>query len=218
MTYHPKLQIGGERTYFVYSDEGLVGEYDSSGQEIRTYGWASGSGWSTDPLFVRIGGIYYWYRNDHLGTPQKVVSTSGAVVWSAIYDSFGKCQVQVETIVNNLRFPGQYYDSETGLYYNLNRYYDPTIGRYLRADPFGDGINLYTYCFNNPLLFIDPEGLCAIKRGIDFTKQLITDVIDHIQNKYSKAGAHLLEEYSKALKYYKEDVWRFNRPSPVTKS
>ena len=84
------------------------------------------------------------------------------MVWSAIYDSFGRCQVQVETVVNNLRFPGQYYDSETDLYYNLNRYYDPTTGRYLRADPFGDGINLYTYCFNNPLLFIDPEGLCAV--------------------------------------------------------
>jgi len=91
------------------------------------------------------------------------VSTSGAVVWSAIYDSFGRCQVQVETVVNNLRFPGQYYDSETDLYYNLNRHYDPTTGRYLRADPFGDGINLYTYCFNNPLLFIDPEGFVCCK-------------------------------------------------------
>ncbi|MBW1928939.1 MAG: RHS domain-containing protein [Deltaproteobacteria bacterium] len=156
-------EVNGERTYFVYSDEGLVGEYDSSGQEIRTYGWAPDSGWSTDPLFVRIGGIYYWYRNDHLGTPQKIVTTSGAVVWSAIYDSFGNCHISTETITNNLRFPGQYYDSETGLYYNLNRYYDPTTGRYLRADPFGDGINLYTYCFNNPLLFIDPEGLCAVR-------------------------------------------------------
>ena len=86
MTYHPKLQIDGIRTYFVYSDEGLVGEYDSSGQELRTYGWAPGSGWSTDPLFVKIAGVYYWYRSDHLGTPQKVVTTSGAVVWSALYD------------------------------------------------------------------------------------------------------------------------------------
>ena len=156
-------EVGGIRTYFVYSDEGLAGEYDSGGQEIRTYGWIPGSDWSTDPLFVRIGGIYYWYRNDHLGAPQKIVTTSGAVVWSAIYDSFGKCHIATETITNNLRFPGQYHDSETGLYYNLNRYYDPTTGRYLRADPFGDGINLYTYCFNNPLLFIDPEGLCAVR-------------------------------------------------------
>ncbi len=156
-------EVDGTRTYFVYSDEGLVGEYDSTGQELRTYGWIPGSGWSTNPLFVKIAGVYYWYRNDHLGTPQKIVTTSGAIVWEAVYDSFGNCQVQVETITNNLRFPGQYYDPETGLYYNLNRYYDPTTGRYLRADPFGAGLNLYAYCFNNPLRLIDPEGLCAVR-------------------------------------------------------
>ncbi len=156
-------EVDAARTHFVYSDEGLVGEYDAAGQEIRTYGWIPDSGWSTDPLFVKIEGVYYWYRNDHLGTPQKIITTSGAIVWEAVYDSFGNCQILVETITNNLRFPGQYFDSETGLCYNLNRYYDPTTGRYLRADPFGPGLNLYVYCFNNPLGFIDPMGLCAVR-------------------------------------------------------
>ncbi len=156
--------VDGTRTYFLYSDEGLIGEYDSTGTEIKTYGWAPGSQWSTDPLFVKTGSTYYWYRNDHQGTPQKITSTNGAVVWSAVYDSFGNCQIGTENITNNLRFAGQYFDSETGLYYNLNRYYDPTIGRYLRIDPFGQGLNLYTYCFNNPHSWIDPLGLCAYNK------------------------------------------------------
>ena len=143
-------EVDGIRTYFVYSDEGLIGEYDESGAELRGYGYAPDSQWSTDPLFYKQDGRYYWYQNDHLGTPQKIIETSGRVVWSAVYDSFGNVQIETAEIVNNLRFAGQYHDAETGLYYNLNRYYDPITGRYLRTDPFGEGLNLYAYVFNNP--------------------------------------------------------------------
>lgn len=61
-----------------------------------------------------------------------------------------------------MRFPGQYYDKETGLHYNYHRYYDPTSGRYLRPDPLGlpAGINLYVYAINNPIRRYDFFGLC----------------------------------------------------------
>ena len=155
-------EVDGNRTYFLYSDEGLIGEYDSSGQEIKTYGYAPDSLWNTDPLFIKTGGAYYWYQNDHTVTPQKLVATNGLVVWDGTYDSFGNCQIETESVINNLRFPGQYYDAETGFYYNGHRYYDPSIGRYLRTDPFGDGLNLFVYCSNNPIRFLDPLGLCSI--------------------------------------------------------
>ncbi|MCP4372356.1 MAG: RHS repeat-associated core domain-containing protein, partial [Deltaproteobacteria bacterium] len=65
-------------------------------------------------------------------------------------------------VTNNLRFPGQYFDPETGLHYNWFRYYDPGIGRYLRVDPIGFGgkdVNLYAYVWNGPVNWVDPWGL-----------------------------------------------------------
>ncbi|MGA1825011.1 MAG: RHS repeat-associated core domain-containing protein [bacterium] len=155
-------EVDGVKIYFFYSEEGLIGEYDVSGNEIRSYGYAPNTMWTMDPLYQKMGGIYYWYQNDHLGTPQKIIDASGDVVWAAVYDSFGNCEITVEKIVNNLRFPGQYYDQETGLYYNWHRYYDPVIGRYISSDPIGfwsDDINFYRYVKNNSIKWIDPWGL-----------------------------------------------------------
>jgi len=129
--------VDGVRTYFVYSDDGLIGEYDGSGAEIKSYGYKPGSTWTTDPLFVKQNGKYYFFQNDLLGTPQKLTAVNGAEVWSAFYNSSGEAQViPTSNTINNLRFPGQYFDQETGLNYNWHRYYDPKTGRYLRRDPF----------------------------------------------------------------------------------
>jgi len=156
-------EVGGVRTCYLYADEGLVGEYNSSGGEIKTYGYAPDSVWTTNSLFQKVSGVYYWYQNDHLGTPNKIVDTSGRVVWSGTYDAFGNIQISAAEVENNLRFSGQYYDAETGLYYNWNRYYDPVVGRYLRTDPYNEGINLYAYVLGNPINLVDPEGLCIVK-------------------------------------------------------
>jgi len=104
----------------------------------------------------------YWFINDHLGTPQKVVDTDQAVVWEGSQEPFGNTTVTANTLSNNFRFPGQYFDTESGFYYNYHRYYDPSIGRYLRADPIGlAGMdpNLFGYVKNNPTNAVDLYGL-----------------------------------------------------------
>ncbi len=155
-------EVSGVRTYYFYSEEGLIAEYDASGTEIKTYGYGPDSTWGTNPMFQKVGSSYYWYINDHLGTPQVIIDTTGRVMWAATYDSFGNAQISTEDITNNLRFAGQYYDGETGLHYNWFRYYDPQTGRYLRTDPigfFGGDLNLYAYVGSDPNIWIDPWGL-----------------------------------------------------------
>ncbi len=104
----------------------------------------------------------YYFHNDHLGTPQRVTDQNGTIVWSASYKPFGEATITTNTISNPFRFPGQYYDNETGLHYNYVRYYDPGIGRYLRPEPRGlkiEYLNLYAYVQNDPVNYVDPLGL-----------------------------------------------------------
>lgn len=102
--------------------------------------------------------------NDHLGTPQMLIDENKNVVWQAEYDEFGKANILVEQVEFNQRFPGQYYDKETGLHYNYYRDYDPSLGRYVQSDPIGlgGGINTYGYVLQNPLMYSDPSGLVTI--------------------------------------------------------
>ena len=73
----------------------------------------------------------YFFHTDHLGTPQVVTDATQQVVWQGEYSPFGKVTETVSLVVQNLRFPGQYFDEESDLHYNYFRDYDPTIGRYI---------------------------------------------------------------------------------------
>ena len=74
-----------------------------------------------------------------------------------------------------MRFTGQYYDAETGLYYNWNRYYDPATGRYESIDLLGDETNRYSYISGNPINFCDPLGLCKIREHFGRAKRAWDD-------------------------------------------
>ncbi len=111
-------------------------------------------------------GLYYLH-NDHLSTPRAVSDEGQQVIWRWISDPFGNGLPEEDPdgdgqrFTLDLRFPGQYFDGETGLHYNYFRYYDPSTGRYITSDPIGlgGGLNTYIYAENNPVIFSDPLGL-----------------------------------------------------------
>jgi RHS repeat-associated protein len=173
-----KKVVNGTTTIFHYSLSGqIIGESDSAGTIIAEYVYLNGQ-----PLAKLEGVNTYYYHNDHLATPQKMTDSSGTVVWSADYKPFGEATVTVSTITNNLRFPGQYFDAETGLNYNLNRDYNPPLGRYTQADPIGlsgGDVNVYRYVMNNPVANVDENGLlCKNKKSNNYvwTKSDGTDM------------------------------------------
>ena len=94
-----------------------------------------------------------------------MMDASGKQVWSATYDAFGKATITTTNNMKlNLRADGQYEDSETGLYYNWYRYYNPSLGRYITSDPLGlaAGMNTYIYVNGNPINYTDPYGLLGL--------------------------------------------------------
>ncbi len=99
---------------------------------------------------------------DQLNTPRAARDQSGNVVWRWESDAFGSTAPTANAgVVVNLRFPGQYYDQQSGLNYNANRDYDPSSGRYVESEPIGlrGGVNTYAYVNGNPVSRVDPSGL-----------------------------------------------------------
>lgn len=155
-------EVNGKTTYFVYSSEGVLAELDSEGNEQVGYGFRPQGIWGTNPLYIKVAGKYYYYQNDHLGTPYRIVDGTGFIVWSTLQDPFGKMAVAPgSTLTNHLRFPGQYYDAETGLHYNWQRYYQPDTGRYISPDPISlkGGTNAYGYVKGQVTRLYDALGL-----------------------------------------------------------
>lgn len=153
--------VDGNVTNFLYDGNHLLAEYDSSETLIRNYLYKLGQ---FNPIILKENGLVYFYLKDHIYTPYKLIDESGKIVWSGRYKSFGEDIIQVEIIENNIRFPGQYLDIESNLYYNLMRYYNPYDGRYCTQDPIKTkkGSNYYVYAQNNSINFIDPTGEVAI--------------------------------------------------------
>ncbi|KAB0503562.1 RHS repeat-associated core domain-containing protein [Pseudomonas lini] len=153
--------VDGHTTEFLWQGERLIAE--SANNRYRSYIYEPGT---FRPLAMLDGegplkAEPFYYQLDHLGTPQELTDYSGQIMWSAKYRAYGNlATLDIAEIDNPLRFQGQYFDGETGLHYNRNRYYNPGTGRYLTPDPIklAGGLNNYQYV-PNPTGWVDPLGL-----------------------------------------------------------
>lgn len=159
---------GNTTTVFVYDEVGhLLGEYDGSGTLIEETIWLGGLPVATLQPNGTGGVNIFYIHADHLGAPKAITRPAdNAIVWRWDQDPFGTAAPNqnpagLGTFVYNPRFPGQYYDVETGLSYNVWRDYDAATGRYVEGDPLGleGGLDLYGYVDSNPVSFSDPFGL-----------------------------------------------------------
>jgi RHS repeat-associated protein len=157
-------------THFIYDEQGhLIAEADSFGGIAKEYIYIDGL-----PIAELDGNEIYYIHTDQLGTPQKMTDDRQKIIWDRVSEPFGETLAITGPATLNLRFPGQYYDSESGLYYNGRRTYDPKNGGiYTQSDPLGllAGINTYSYVGQNPINNIDRRGLDTyiVNRDLDLS-------------------------------------------------
>ena len=154
-----ELLENGRRTSFVYHDGELLQE---EGREEQGTSYHLGAGMEA---FRRGQELSYYHRDEQLST---VFVTDGHrnVQNSYQYDAFGMSLGTTEKLNNRIRYTGQQYDDVTGQYYLRARYYNPVAGRFMQEDVYqGDGLNLYAYCGNNPVVYDDPSGYASTSIG-----------------------------------------------------
>lgn len=169
---HGESPDDAEIVTFHWTGLQMVGEQSSRQPACSTqYIYAEG-GW--EPL-ARVDSMgesseTYWYHSELNGLPERMTDQYGEVVWQGSFSTWGETERESSPrgLKQNLRFQGQYFDAETGLHYNLFRYYDPVAGRFTQLDPIGlaGGLNTYAYV-PDPLTIIDPLGLMPLSNPVN---------------------------------------------------
>jgi RHS repeat-associated protein len=127
---------------------------------------------------------------DHLNRPIKMTTSTKASVWDAVWQPWGNVHTVTGTAVLDARFPGQWFQLETGLHYNWHRSYDPTIGRYTQPDPLGfvDGPSVYGYARGAPQALVDRDGRFAfVIPPAKLAGDLAVIIAAAVMSKYSKS-------------------------------
>jgi RHS repeat-associated protein len=172
-------KVDGFSTRYLYDGDQVIAEYDGNNNLLRKYIYGPGIDQPVCMIEEAESETYY-YHFDALGSVVALSDSSGDTVQTYQYTVYGEVWASDIDFPNPYMFAGRRYDIEIGLYYNRARYYNPFIGRFLQIDPVGYkvGMNLYAYCGNSPLNFVDPSGLRRIteeewKKLSDYAKKLM---------------------------------------------
>ena len=181
-----ELLENGRRTSFVYHDGELLQE---EGREEQGTSYHLGAGMEA---FRRGQELSYYHRDEQLSTAL-VTDGQRNVQNSYQYDAFGMSLGTTEQLNNRIRYTGQQYDDVTGQYYLRARYYNPVAGRFMQEDVYqGDGLNLYAYCGNNPVVYDDPSGYASTSTGKACPPQgKISESVD--ETSYGKSSSNCTE-------------------------
>lgn len=178
-------KVGGTTTHFLYDEAGrLLAEHNgATGAVIREYLYLEDG----TPLAQVQGGIVYYLHSDQLGTPLQITNAAKTVVGDRVQQPFGETISTSGAVATPLRFPGQYFDTEDGNYYNYFRTYDSTLGRYIQSDPIGfdGGLNLYGYAAQNPTLNVDPLGAVCEPDPCPSLYRQITNIVSELKKRSS---------------------------------
>jgi RHS repeat-associated protein len=142
---------------YVYDGDNIILELDEQNNQVatNTYGLA---------LVKRTTDKEGYYLYNGHGDVTKIVDNQNTILNTYVYDNFGKILSETETFNNPYKYAGYYYDKETKTYYLQSRYYNPEIQRFISEDTYRGyiddplSLNLYTYCANNPMIYVDPSG------------------------------------------------------------
>jgi len=193
--------IGSSNVYSLYDESGRwIGEYDDTGSPIQQIIWM-------DDLPVGLlanGNQTHYIEPDHVGSPRVVVEAARNVpvwTWNLKGEAFGATSPDqnpdgdANIFVFDMRFPGQRFDTATGLNYNYFRDYEPGSGRYVQSDPIGlyGGISTYAYVESNPLTYVDHLGLavylCSRPVNVDWVPMSMRPYLRHMWVKTSTTEA-----------------------------
>ena len=155
-----KKKNGVLEKIWIYRDQlRIAAELDGSGNLLSRFVYGAKS---NVPDLMVSGGVSYRIHSDHLGSPRAIVdATTGAVVWRADYDAWGRRTVAIGAAdFVPFGFAGGVFDPETGLTRFGARDYDSAAGRWTAKEPnhFRGGVNVFGYSWNDPINFFDPDG------------------------------------------------------------
>ena len=152
----------------------IIAEADDTGQTLREYLYIPSVGHAGVSLPIAVVDdvdtatpVVYFVHTDHLSRPVMMTDASRTVVWEAVFTPWGAVKSVSGSLTHDARFPGQWFQLESGLHYNWHRHYDPTLGRFTSPDPLGfvDGPAIYAYAGNEPVSYVDEDGLVRGRRG-----------------------------------------------------